>query len=108
MVEEGGIKLIFKSGVEVVEGGINNGFKPELSIDRRNNNGNYTSGNCRFVDAKTQGRNRSDNRLYQINGVKKCISELSEEYGIKYTTLKKRLDEGVNIKRALKNERVYR
>jgi hypothetical protein len=42
---------------------IANGYKDNLTIDRTNNNGNYEPSNCRWVDHKTQARNRNNNRL---------------------------------------------
>lgn len=41
---------------------INNGYEENLSIDRIDVNGNYEPLNCRWVDEKTQSRNRRNNR----------------------------------------------
>ena len=35
-----------------------NGYRDDLTIDRINVNGNYEPNNCRWVDYKSQARNR--------------------------------------------------
>lgn len=44
---------------------LNNGYKDDLTIDRKDVNGDYNSNNCRWVDKKTQSRNTS--KLYSHN-----------------------------------------
>ena len=40
-----------------------NGYADHLTIDRRNNDGNYTPGNCRWVTRAVQNRNRRSTQL---------------------------------------------
>lgn len=62
------------------------------SIDRIDTNGNYCPENCRWVDIKTQCRNRRSNRLLEVDGEVKSIVEWSEEYGVPAKYIKARID----------------
>lgn len=70
------------------EWAINNGCEQGLSIDRINNNGDYTPSNCRWSDMKTQSRNRRTNHLLTINNETHCLIEWSEKLNTSVTTLK--------------------
>lgn len=59
-----------------------NGYEEELSIDRMDNNGDYEPTNCRWVDVKTQVRNRSNTWLIKIDGIEKPAATWCEYYGI--------------------------
>jgi len=48
--------LVFK------EWALANGYKGNLTIDRRNNDGNYEPSNCRFITIQEQQWNKSANR----------------------------------------------
>ena len=71
---------------------LNNGYGDNLSLDRINNNGDYSPENCRWADKYTQANNTSANHLITVNGETKTLSEWSDEKGINYSTLRSRVN----------------
>lgn len=67
---------------------------PDMSLDRIDSDGHYTPENCRWATGREQARNTSFNRMLTVNGATKCISEWSEIYGVKRTTISERLKRG--------------
>lgn len=63
----------------------------QTSIDRRNNKGNYSKENCRWVTKKKQSRNTQSNVYIIYKGKKRTIAEWSENLAINYSTLRDRI-----------------
>lgn len=57
---------------------IANGWKEGLTIDRIDVNGNYEPSNCRWVEWKTQARNKRNNTTITWNGETHCLKEWEE------------------------------
>jgi len=70
---------------------INNGYSDELTIDRIDVKGDYEPSNCRWIDWKTQERNRSNNVYIIYEGNKMTKSEAAEKIGISLQLLDYRL-----------------
>lgn len=79
---------------EFAKWSISHGYSDELTIDRIDNDKGYSPDNCRWVDYKVQANNSRNSVHITIDGVTKTMKEWSEQSGVKYTTLKYRLEHG--------------
>ena len=64
--------------------------KPELEIDRIDNNKGYSKDNCRYVTRTENMRNTRRAHYLTINGEKLCLSAWAERIGIKPETFRNR------------------
>ena len=70
---------------------IENKYSSELTLDRKDNNGNYSPENCRWATVKEQNNNKRNNRLVSYNGKTMTVSQWAEISGIRYDTLLSRI-----------------
>lgn len=72
-----------------------------MSLDRRDNDGPYSPENCRWATDIEQARNKSTNRILEIDGVRKSLAEWCELKNVNYQTAHTRLQKGWTPERAL-------
>lgn len=79
------------------------GSKPTIkhSLDRIDNEGNYEPLNCRWADDFQQNSKRRGLTSLTFRGETKTQSAWAREFGMKFTTLRMRLEYGWPIERAL-------
>jgi hypothetical protein len=77
-------------------------YKPGLTIDRNDNDKDYSPDNCQWVTHKTQANNKSGLRYITFNGMTLNLTQWAERTGINVGTLKARIDKhGWPLERAL-------
>lgn len=80
---------------------------PSHSIERINNNGNYTPKNCRWASRVQQANNKRNSQIIKFKGMSLTIAQWSDKLGIKYATILWRMHNWFSIKNIL-NPRDFR
>lgn len=83
----------------------NNGYNDKLTIDRKDVLGNYEPDNCRWVDVKTQNRNKETTCYITLNGETKSLGEWHELLGIPISTMVNRRNKGLPAELILQTEK---
>ena len=71
------------------------------SINRVDNDGNYSKENCKWARRQLQSWNRRSSRIIKYNGESLPVTEWSRRIGVKRQTLEKRLNSGWSLEKAL-------
>jgi len=81
---------------------INNGYSDKLTIDRKNNGGNYCPENCRWATNKEQSNNRRSNIMIEFNGKTQNLTQWCVELNLEYEIIRERIKRyGWSAERAL-------
>lgn len=76
--------------------------KGRLTIERINNNGNYTPQNCRWATYSEQSRNNSRTRNVTYQGTTMCITDWASELQMPRDTLNWHINKGRTIGQVIK------
>jgi len=74
---------------------------PKHTLERRDNESDYTPENCYWATRVEQGRNSRRNLLITHWGETHCLSEWVEQLGLKYLRVWKRLNRGWSFEEAI-------
>lgn len=72
------------------------GYEDHLTIDRKDNNGNYEPSNCRWSTQQEQMSNYSRNRFITINGETDTIKNMCTKYNVPYDKTFRRIKRGID------------
>lgn len=80
---------------------MDNGYKIGLSVDRIDNNQNYSPKNCRFVTVNQQGKNTRRCRRIKYRGHTYTMADFCRAFSLNYNSTRTRLNLGWDIEKIL-------
>ena len=87
-----GIGIEFASFADFRDWSMRNGYDDSKTIDRIDNDRGYSPENCRWTDVVGQQRNKRNTHWVTVDGRRVSMAEAAELLGVKYTTLRRRLN----------------
>lgn len=79
------------------------GLRPSVlhTVERIDNNKPYCKENCKWATRAEQNRNTSQNVFLEYNNTRLCVTDWANKIGIKSSALRRRLQLGWSLERAL-------
>ena len=96
-----GIRNEFESFDQFLQWSLANGYRKGLSIDRIDNDGNYSPLNCRWVTMQEQQHNKRNTRKITFKSKTQSLTKWAQEYNISPSLLTSRLNWGWQLEDAL-------
>lgn len=81
------------------EWSLNNGYNPNLTIDRIDNNDGYSPSNCRWATVKEQQNNTRKNINVIYNNKTYTVAELCDKLNLRRGTIYERLRDGWSVEK---------
>jgi hypothetical protein len=79
--------------VAFYEWSVRNGYDETLTLDRIDNSKGYSPENCRWVTYSVQENNRTNNVLYEVDGIKYTLAQLCRKDGLSRKLAEKKYKE---------------
>ena len=89
-----GIRVEFKGFEDFYDWAVRSGYSDKLSIDRIDNNGNYSERNCKWSTRKEQNNNQRSNALFTHDSKTMNMKQWAESVGLPYKALQHRVYRG--------------
>ena len=80
---------------------MSHGYSDDLTIERKDLEGNYCPENCAWFTVKQQANNRHNNTRITAFGKTQTLQQWADETGIDYRNISRRIKRGWSVKRAL-------
>ena len=90
--------------VKFYEWAISNGYKEGLTIERKDNNKDYSENNCKWATMQEQANNKRTTRLITVDGITKTQTEWARLIGISHTAFCQARRTGKNIEKYTKEK----
>lgn len=75
---------------------------PDLSIERKDVDGNYEVGNCTWGTTADQSNNKRNSVRHSVDGMDLTEKQIQEQYGVSPQVLRHRISRGLTVEEAAK------